>query len=81
MTTKEFNEKWKDHLEPRHYGMAIGIPEVIEYMDREFEKEKQVNPDFTYSQIKTKFGTARVYTSSDKASEWEGYIDGILSND
>jgi len=78
MTTEEFNEKYSDHLEYRHYGMSIGTPEVIEYMDREFEKEIAENPDFEYAQIKLKFGMARVYTNSDKNMEWENMIDKLV---
>ena len=78
MTADEFNNKWKDHLETGHYGMSIEIQGVVEFMDSEFEKEVLVNPAFTFSQIKRKYGMARVYTSSDKDSMWELVIDEIL---
>jgi len=78
MTTGEFNEKWKSYLEYGHYGMAIDNPKVIEYLDKEFEKEVKNNEGFTFSQIKTKFGSSRVYCSSDKSFEWEMEIDQLL---
>lgn len=74
----EFNEKWSKYIEQGHYGMAIENIEVLQYMDKEFEKEIQVNPTFTYAQIKLKFHTARVYTTSAHNSEWEIAIDEII---
>ena len=38
MTVDEFNEKYKDYLEPGHYGLAINDPDVIDYLDTQFEK-------------------------------------------
>jgi len=77
MTRDEFNEKWQAHLEPRHYGMSIGNPQVIEYMDNEFTKEVEHNPNFTYAQIKLKFGMARVYATSEQTGVWERWIDDL----
>ena len=79
MTVDEFNDKWKDYLEPRFYGLAIADERVIKYLDEEFQKEIEVNPQFTYSQIKLKFGLSRVYAESEKATEWEDEIDNILN--
>jgi hypothetical protein len=62
LTTSEFNEKWGDHLEEGHYGMAIGTPEVLAYLDGKF-KELSKLEGFTYSQVKTKFGATRFYCS------------------
>lgn len=81
MTTQEFNSKWKDHLEEGHYGLAISHPKVIEYLDREFEQEVKVNPEFEYSQIKLKFGIAVVYSNSKQVIQWEDQIDQILKED
>jgi hypothetical protein len=78
MTTKEFNEKWAQYLEPKFYGLDIGLPEVITYLDKEFEEEVKENPNFTYSQIKIKFGFSRVYAETSKALEWEKHINSIL---
>jgi len=80
MEAQEFNEKWYVHLERGFYGMAINDEHVINYLDDEFEKEIAVNPDFEYSQIKTKFGFARVYSTSTKNSEWEERINEILKS-
>ena len=79
MTTEEFNKKYSAYLEERFDGLEIGHPEVIEYLDKEFEREIEENPGFQYSQIKMKFGSSRVYSTSDKSSEWEAEIDRIFS--
>ena len=81
MTSREFNEKYADHLEPRHYGMSIGVPEVIDYLDKEFAKEIEVNPEFKFTQIKTKFNWVCVYCNSDKQHEWEQAVLKILQDD
>lgn len=78
MTAEEFNKKYSAYLEERHYGLDISHPEVVEYLDKEFEREIEKNPVFQYSQIKMKFGSSRVYSTSDKSSEWEDEIDRIF---
>ena len=78
MTAEEFNKKYSAYLEERHYGLDIDHPEVVDYLDKEFEKEIGKNPEFQFSQIKMKFGSSRVYTTSDKISEWEAEIDRIF---
>jgi hypothetical protein len=79
MTAEEFNKKYSAYLEERHYGLDIDHPEVVDYLDKEFDKEIVKNPEFQFSQIKMKFGSSRVYTTSDKISEWETEIDRIFS--
>jgi hypothetical protein len=79
MTAEEFNKKYSAYLEERFYGLDIDHPEVVEYLDKEFEKEIEKNPEFQFSQIKMKFGSSRVYSTSDKSSEWETEIDRIFS--
>ena len=81
MTGREFNEKYADHLKERHYGMSISHPDVIDYLDKEFAKEIEVNPDFQFSQIKTKFNWVCVYCNSDKQGEWEQAVLKILQAD
>ena len=78
MTLEEFDNKWEAHLEPGHYGLEINNSEIIDYLDEEFFKEVKINPDFQFSQIKLKFGFARVYSNSNKNDEWEEHIDNIL---
>ena len=78
MTTEEFNKKYSAYLEERFYGLAISHPEVVEYLDKEFENEIERNPEFQYSQIKMKFGSSRVYSTSDKSSAWADEIDRIF---
>lgn len=75
----KFNSKWGDYLEPGHYGLDIMDPEVADYLDKEFKKEIELYPNFSYSQIKLKFGVARVYATSDKCFEWEQKINEILN--
>lgn len=60
MTADEFNEKYKHFLEKDHYGLDIDIPELTEYLDKKFQ-EFITTPNFSYSQIKTKFGMGRFY--------------------
>ena len=52
---EEFNKKYSAYLEERFYGLDISHPEVVDYLDKEFEKEIEKNPAFQYSQIKMKF--------------------------
>ena len=78
MNAFEFNKKYAEYLEHRFYGMAIQDEEVIAFLDREFEKEIEVNPDFQYSQIKTKFGNACVYCNSNKEEYWVAAVNSIL---
>ena len=78
MTAEEFNKKYSVYLEERHYGLDIDHPEVVDYLDKEFDKEIVKNPEFQFSQIKMKFGSSRVYTTSEKSSE-KTEIDRIFS--
>ena len=67
MTADEFNEKWKDHLEKGHYGMNLEGNGICELVDNAFTKLLETNPKFTYSQIKEKFGSSRVYMQNTPA--------------
>lgn len=79
MTTSDFNEKYSKYLEGNHYGLAISIPKVIEYLDGEFQMEINRNPDFKYQQIKTKFNYICVYTNNHLISSvWEKEIKKII---
>lgn len=62
MTAREFNNKYKDYLEDKFYGLAIDIPTVVEFLDGIFEDLVKI-PGFKYSQIKMKFGMARFYST------------------
>ncbi len=69
MTSEQFNEKYKEHLEEGHYGLGIDIPEFTEWLDKQFQDFIK-EPGFTYSQIKAKFGEGRFYcTGLDKVQE------------
>lgn len=72
-TNKEFNEKYKNYIEEGHYGMDIGEPSVLAYVDQIFNDLTQI-PGFKYQQIKTKFGLARVYTNLDELMPFVGRV-------
>lgn len=72
-TNQEFNEKYKDYIEEGHYGMDIGEPSILAYVDQIFNDLTQI-PGFKYQQIKTKFGLARVYTNLDDIMPFVGRI-------
>lgn len=78
MNATQFNEKWEAYLEDRHYGMSLCSEEAIDYLDKEFEKEIEINPNFSYSQIKTKFNDVRIYANSDNVDEWERQVKLII---
>jgi hypothetical protein len=54
MTSNEFNEKYKDHLEEGFEGLVFLNKEIIDYCDKIFQILLITNPNFTYSQIKRK---------------------------
>ena len=62
MTSDEFNTKYKDYLEEGHYGLDLHNPKAIEYLDNEFQEFIKI-PDYSYSQIKSKFSSFRFYNS------------------
>lgn len=77
MTTKEFNQKYKDYLEEGHYGLDINIPSVVEYLDSIFENGLVNIDGFKYHQIKLKFNMARFYFDTD----WKNKsIEQMISN-
>lgn len=78
MQPNDFNAWFGNHLEEGHYGMSINDQRVMGALFDEFTKEIQRNPEFEYSQIKLKFGYARVYTNSAHDREWENHIDEML---
>lgn len=81
MTAIEFNKKYEAYLEDRHYGLAIDDEAVINYLDSKFQEFIKV-PGFSYSQIKIKFGMARVYCqpTSIPTNELEAEIEKILND-
>ena len=78
MSTQEFNEKWASHLETGHYGLAINSVSVISFLDEMFTDEVARNPDFSYSQIKLKFGYPVMYTNSPNDVYWTECIKKLL---
>jgi hypothetical protein len=72
-TIDEFNKKYKDYIEEGHYGMGIGESSVLAYVDQIFNDLIKI-PGFQFSQIKTKFGMARVYTNLDELMPFVGRI-------
>jgi hypothetical protein len=77
LTVKEFNEKWKDYLEEGFYGLQISVPHVIAYLDNIFENELTKDPNFKYSQIKTKWNWVCFYSNASK--EVNRKIEAIIS--
>ena len=79
MTCEEFNKKYKDYLEPRHYGLALDNSSAIEYLDKEFQELIKI-PGFSYSQIKQKFNWFCFYCSNvtnEKVREIESKLKEI----
>ena len=62
MTADQFNEKYNDYLDHGHYGLALDNSEAIAYLDNEFQ-EFIKDPDFSYSQIKSKCNSFRFYNT------------------
>jgi hypothetical protein len=63
MTAIEFNQKYKEYLEVGHYGAeGFDHPEFLNWLDNKFQAFIKV-PDFTFSQIKVKFGQGRFYAT------------------
>lgn len=82
MTADEFNQKYQDFLEEKHYGCALGSPEAIDYLDGKFQ-EFVKRPGFKYLQIKLKFGMARFYAegiSQEEMYEVEREINKIYNS-
>jgi hypothetical protein len=79
MNIDEFNEKWKVYLEEGFGGLEIDDDEITEYLDREFQELHKI-PGFSFSQIKIKFGSARVYLTplSIRTGEIEKKINSML---
>lgn len=83
MTAEQFNEKYKDFLEEGHYGLDVHAPEFIKWLDVKFEDFIK-KPNFTYSQIKAKFGYGRFYCEGldmKEISEVEQKITDMHSGD
>lgn len=77
MTSREFNQKYKDYLEEGYYGLDINIPSVVEYLDSIFEYGLTFLPGFKYSQIKLKFDMARFYFDTNIQDKG---IEALISN-
>jgi len=81
MTTNEFNEKYKDFLGERHYGLDLGKEEAIAYLDEKFQ-EFTKRPDFKYYQIKSKFNWFCFYAdgiTAEEQQEVEGKLKEIYN--
>ena len=81
MTAKEFNEKYKDYLEERHYGAeGFDVPEFLDWLDVKFQDFIKY-PNFSYSQIKSKFNWGCFYCEGlpkERVEEVEDKITEIL---
>lgn len=63
MTVYDFNNKYEKYLEDGHSGLTIIKPEVIEYLDKEFSRIIENNPDFKYAQIEITFNYICFYSN------------------
>lgn len=83
MTSQEFNEKYKQYIEPgfEDRGLEIDTPIVTEYLDKVFQDFIKVE-GFCFSMIKLKFGYCRFYAEpfSIPTTEVEQEINKLLQN-
>ena len=82
MICADFNEKWAKYLEPGHYGASIENKEVLEYLDNKVQTLTK-NKNFTQTQIKIKYGSARFYCDGidfDVIQDIEIEINKLLIN-
>lgn len=70
-TNKEFNDKYKDHLDG--VGMLLEIPSILAYVDQVFN-DLILIPEFKYEQIKTIHGLAKVHTNLQEIMPFAGRI-------
>lgn len=77
MTANEFNTKYAAYLEKGHYGAeGFDDPEFLKWLDVKFQ-EFIKQPNFSYSQIKSKFNMGRFYAeglTGEQISEVENKI-------
>jgi hypothetical protein len=82
MTPTEFNEKYKDFLEEGYYGLSISNDQLTEWLDSKFQEFIQL-PNFSYLQIKSKFGMGVFYCqglTTEQIREVEKKITSFLKN-
>jgi hypothetical protein len=72
-TSKDFNDKYKEYIDEKDYGIDINIPSVLEYVDVVFRDLIKIE-GFKCQQIKIKFGMCRVYTNLDELLPFVGRI-------
>jgi len=82
-TADQFNTKYKDYLDGRHYGCAITNEKAIAYLDSKFQEFIKV-PGFKFQQIKSKFHYYCFYCdelSDDAVVEVEQELKRIIDED
>lgn len=62
LSNQEFEEKYKNYIEPGFSGLEIDSQTARDIVDMYFNELIKI-PGFQFSQIKMKFNTARVYTN------------------
>lgn len=68
MTSRYFNEKYKECIEPGFNNpLQIDIPEVVIFLDGLFKDLSRI-PKFRVSQIKLKFDSCRFYSNLGNAT-------------
>lgn len=80
LTAEAFNEKYKDYLEDKHYGLDLHKPEAIEYLDKKFQEFIKI-PGFQYSQIKSKWDYFCFYSTlpAKETNEVEKHLKEIYN--
>lgn len=71
-TTLEFNEKYNSYREGTS-GMLLGFPSILSYVDFIFNDLTEI-PGFTYSEISTQKGLAKVETNLQEIMPFVGRI-------
>lgn len=71
MRIEQFDKKWTSRLEEGFDGLSIAKFGIVKLVDETFTRWEKQYPDFTYSQIKVKFGTSRVYCDNVPSGELE----------
>jgi len=80
MTIEQFNNKYAQWKEEGHYGLGVGDPKFIQWLDKKFQEFIKV-PGFSFSQIKAKFGYGRFYCdelSDEQVLEVENKITALF---
>lgn len=81
MTQKQFNQKYGKYLHEGFDGLMFDNPTITTYLDGVFNNFVKQYPNFSYKQIKIKFGHARFYAELPHEEKFkvESDIDNLLN--